>query len=175
MRSLDYVFIILLALLALAMLLPYARKKPLRFPVRVQLLREGAALPVYGSKNAAGADLCACLDEPVTIQPGETKMLPLGLAIEIPEGYVGLAHARSGLASKRGIAPANKVGVIDSDFRGEMMAALHNHGSVPQVIEPGERVLQLVITPCVQAVFTEAAELSETGRGEGGWGSTGRN
>lgn len=142
--------------------------------VRIRKLRPDAQLPVYSSDGAAGADLRVCLDEPVTIQPGETKMLPLGLAIEIPEGYVGLAYARSGMASKRGIAPANKVGVIDSDFRGEMMAALHNHGSVPQVIEPGERVLQLVIAPCVQATFTEADELSETGRGAGGWGSTGR-
>lgn len=142
--------------------------------VRIRKLRPDAQLPVYSSDGAAGADLRVCLDEPVTIQPGETKMLPLGLAIEIPDGYVGLAYARSGMASKRGIAPANKVGVIDSDFRGEMMAALHNHGSVPQVIEPGERVLQLVIAPCVQVTFTEADELSETGRGAGGWGSTGR-
>ncbi len=142
--------------------------------VRIKKLRPNAQPPVYSSEGAAGADLRVCLDEPVTILPGETKMLPLGMAIEIPEGYVGLAYARSGLASKRGIAPANKVGVIDSDFRGEMMAALHNHGSEPQVIEPGERVLQLVIAPVVQAVFSEAEELSETGRGEGGWGSTGR-
>ena len=142
--------------------------------VKMKKLREGAQLPTYGSEGAAGADLRVCLDEPVTIQPGETKMLPLGLAIEIPEGYVGLAYARSGMATKRGIAPANKVGVIDSDFRGEMMAALRNHGSEPQTIEPGERVLQLVIAPCVQAVFEEAEELSETARGEGGWGSTGR-
>ena len=92
--------------------------------VKMKKLRPGAQLPAYGSAGSAGADLCACLDAPVTIQPGETKMLPLGLAIEIPEGYVGLAFARSGLASKRGLAPANKVGVIDSDFRGEMMAAL---------------------------------------------------
>ena len=142
--------------------------------IRIKKLRPGARLPVYSTKGSAGADLCACLEEPVTIQPGETKMLPLGLAIEIPEGYVGLVHARSGLATKRGIAPANKVGVIDSDFRGEMMASLHNHGSVPQTIEPGERVLQMLIMPVVQAAFEEADELSGTERGEGGWGSTGR-
>ena len=141
--------------------------------IRIKKLRPNAQLPVYSSAGAAGADLRACIDGPVTIQPGETVMIPLGLAIEIPEGYVGLAHARSGLATKRGIAPANKVGVIDSDFRGEMMAALHNHGGAPQTIEPGERVLQLLIVPCVQAVFEEADELSDTERGAGGWGSTG--
>ncbi|MBQ8953858.1 MAG: dUTP diphosphatase [Clostridia bacterium] len=142
--------------------------------IRIKKLRPNAQLPVYSSDGAAGADLRACLEEAVTIQPGQTVMIPLGLAIEIPEGYVGLAHARSGMATKRGIAPANKVGVIDSDFRGEMMAALHNHGSEPQTIEPGDRVLQLLIVPCVQAVFEEADALSDTRRGEGGWGSTGR-
>ncbi len=142
--------------------------------VKMKKLRPEARLPEYGSAGAAGADLRVCLDGPVTIMPGETKMLPLGWAIEIPEGYVGLAFARSGLASKRGVAPANKVGVIDSDFRGEMMAALHNHSSEPQVIEPGDRVLQLLIVPCVQAAFEEAEELGNTARGAGGWGSTGR-
>ncbi len=141
--------------------------------IRMKKLRPGAVLPAYGSAGAAGADLRVCLDGPVTIQPGETKMLPLGLAIEIPEGYVGLVYARSGMAVKRGVAPANKVGVIDSDYRGEMMAALHNHGAEPQVIEPGERVLQLIIAPCVRAVFEEAEALSDTGRGAGGFGSTG--
>ena len=142
--------------------------------IRIKKLRPNAQMPVYSTKGAAGADLCACLDEPVTILPGETKMLPIGLAIEIPEGYVGLVHARSGLATKRGIAPANKVGVIDSDFRGEMMAALHNHGTEPQTIAPGERVLQMLIMPVVQAAFQEADELTDTERGAGGWGSTGR-
>ena len=142
--------------------------------IRIKKLRPNAKMPVYSTKGAAGADLCACLDEPVTILPGETKMLPIGLAIEIPEGYVGLVHARSGLATKRGIAPANKVGVIDSDFRGEMMAALHNHGTEPQTIAPGERVLQMLIMPVVQAAFQEADELTDTERGAGGWGSTGR-
>jgi len=142
--------------------------------IRFKKLRPQAQAPDYGSAGAAGADLRACLDAPVTIQPGETKLLPLGLAVEIPEGYVGLVYARSGLAAKRGIAPANKVGVIDSDFRGELTAALHNHGREPQVIEPGDRVLQMVITPCVQAAFEEADELPDTQRGAGGWGSTGR-
>ena len=142
--------------------------------VRMKRLRDGAVTPVYSTDGAAGADLCACLDGAVIIQPGETKMLPLGWAIEIPQGYVGLCFARSGMASKRGLAPANKVGVIDSDFRGEMMAAIHNHSAVPQVIQPGDRVLQLVIVPFMRADFTEAEELTDTGRGEGGWGSTGR-
>ena len=143
--------------------------------IRIKKLRPNARLPVYSTKGSAGADLCACLDEPVTILPGETKMLPLGLAIEIPEGYVGLVYARSGMASKRGLAPANKVGVIDADFRGELMAAMHNHSGEPQTIEPGERVLQLIITPYVRGVFEEADALSDTARGAGGWGSTGKH
>ncbi len=142
--------------------------------IRIKRVRPGAVLPEYGSAGAAGADLRACLTEAVTVQPGETKLLPTGLSIEIPEGYVGLVCARSGMASKRGLAPANKVGVIDSDYRGEIMGAMHNHGSVAQVIEPGERVLQLIIAPCVRAEFEEADELTDTGRGEGGFGSTGR-
>lgn len=142
--------------------------------IRIKRLRPEAVLPTYGTPGSAGADLSVCLDAPVTLRPGETRLLPLGWAIEIPEGYVGLVYARSGMASRRGLAPANKVGVIDSDFRGELMAAMHNHGSVPQTIEPGERVLQLVITPYVQGVFSEVDELSDTSRGEGGWGSTGK-
>ena len=142
--------------------------------IRLKRLRPEAVLPTYGPPGSAGADLRVCLDAPVTLLPGETKLLPTGWAIEIPEGYVGLVYARSGMASRRGLAPANKVGVIDSDFRGELMAAMHNHGSVPQTIEPGERVLQLVITPYVQGVFSEVDELSDTSRGEGGWGSTGK-
>ena len=140
--------------------------------IRIKKLTDTARLPAYGSASAAGADLYS--DEgAVTVAPGETHLFHTGLSIEIPEGYAGFVHARSGLATKRGIAPANKVGVIDSDFRGEMMAALHNHGGAPQTIEPGERVLQLLIVPCVQAVFEEADELSDTERGAGGWGSTG--
>ena len=142
--------------------------------IRLKRLRPEAVLPTYGTPGSAGADLRVCLDAPVTLLPGETKLLPTGWAIEIPEGYVGLVYARSGMASRRGLAPANKVGVIDSDFRGELMAAMHNHGSVLQTIEPGERVLQLVITPYVQGVFSEVDELSDTSRGEGGWGSTGK-
>ena len=100
-------------------------------------------------------------------------MVKTGISLEIPEGYAGLIYARSGLASKRGLAPANKVGVIDSDYRGEIIVALHNHSMNPQKIEPNERIAQLVITPYVQAIFNETAELSDTDRGAGGFGSTG--
>lgn len=143
-------------------------------PVAVKKLNPRARLPVYGSEFAAGADLCACLDAPVTIHPGETVMIHTGLAMEIPQGYAGLVYARSGLASKRGLAPANKVGVVDADYRGELMVALHNHGSQPQTVEDGERIAQMVITPFLTAQFFETDALSETVRGTGGFGSTGR-
>ena len=143
-------------------------------PVAVKKLNPKARLPVYGSEFAAGADLCACLDAPVTIAPGETVFVHTGLAMEIPVGYAGLVYARSGLASKRGLAPANKVGVVDADYRGELMVALHNHGTAAQTIEDGERIAQLVITPYLTAQFFEAEALSDTARGEGGFGSTGR-
>ena len=142
-------------------------------PVAVKKLHPRARLPVYGSEFAAGADLCVCLDEPVTIAPGETVMLHTGLAMEIPVGYAGLVYARSGLASKRHLAPANKVGVVDADYRGELMIAMHNHGSTPQTIEDGERIAQLVITPYLTAQFFETETLNETARGAGGFGSTG--
>lgn len=145
-----------------------------KLPVRVQLLRPDASLPVYGSAAAAGADLRACLDAPVTIGPGQTVMIPTGLAMELPAGYAGLVYARSGLAGKRGLAPANKVGVIDSDYRGEVLVALHNHGTEPQSIEPGERIAQLVLAKAPQAVFSAAGSLSDTARGSGGFGSTGK-
>ena len=141
--------------------------------VAVKKLRPNAVLPTYGSEFAAGADLYACLDEAVTIAPHETKLIPTGLAMELPLGWAGLVYARSGLASKRHLAPANKVGVIDPDYRGEVMVALHNHGTEPQTIDPGERIAQLVLTPYLTARFLEAEELSDTVRGEGGFGSTG--
>ncbi len=143
-------------------------------PVAVKKLNPNARLPVYGSEFAAGADLCACLDAPLTIAPGETVFVHTGLAMEIPVGYAGLVYARSGLASKRGLAPANKVGVVDSDYRGELMVALHNHGTEAQTIEDGERIAQMVITPYLTAQFFETEELSDTVRGTGGFGSTGR-
>ncbi len=142
--------------------------------VKVKKLKETAKLPVYGTEFSAGADLCACLDGPITLQPGETKLISIGISMEIPEGYAGLVFARSGLASKRNLAPANKVGVIDSDYRGEFFVPLHNHGAVPQTLEPGERIAQMILTPYLTAKFMEAEELSDTQRGEGGFGSTGR-
>ena len=143
------------------------------FPVRIKKLKPNAAIPTYGSKYAAGADLYACIDSAVSIQPGETHLIPTGLSMELPEGYAGLIYARSGLASKKGLAPANKVGVIDSDYRGEVLVALHNHSSVDAAVEPGERIAQLVITPYIMGVFEEVNELSDTERGAGGFGSTG--
>ena len=131
-------------------------------------------MPSYGSAEAAGADLHACLETAVEIAAGGTAMIPTGLAMELPEGTVGLVYARSGLASKKGLAPANKVGVIDSDYRGEVMVALHNHSAQAAVVEPGERIAQLVIAPVLRAAFAETDALSDTVRGEGGFGSTGR-
>lgn len=142
--------------------------------IPMQILRPGAQLPVYSSEQAAGADLRAWLEAPLTIQPGETAMIPTGLAMALPVGYVGLIYARSGLAAKRGLAPANKVGVIDPDYRGELLVSLHNHGQMAQTIEPNERIAQLVITPYITADFTLAVTLDETARGTGGYGSTGR-
>lgn len=142
--------------------------------VNVKKLNENAVLPTYGSANAAGADIYACLDAPLTIAPHETVMVHTGLAMEIPEGCAGLIYARSGLACKRNLAPANKVGVVDSDYRGEFMIALHNHGTTSQTIEPKERIAQLVITPYIVGQFEVVDELDTTERGAGGFGSTGR-
>ncbi len=142
--------------------------------VRFKKLDKKAVVPTYGTPFSAGADLYACMAEAVTIAPGQTVLMHTGIAMELPEGYVGLNFARSGLATKRGLAPANKVGVIDSDYRGEIMVALHNHGSEAQTVEPGERISQLLIMPVVQAEFEETKELSDTVRGAGGFGSTGR-
>lgn len=144
------------------------------YDVKIKKLRDNAIIPTYGSEFAAGADLYAAIDEAVTIEPGETKMIPTGLAFEIPVGYAGFVYARSGLACKRGLAPANKVGVIDSDYRGEVMTALHNHGKEAQLIEAGERIAQMVIAPYITANFILSDELDDTVRGEGGFGSTGR-
>lgn len=141
--------------------------------VHVKQLRPGAKLPTYGSAEAAGADLYACLDEAVTVAPGETVWIPTGLALEIPKGCAGLVYARSGMAAKRGLAPANKVGVIDSDYRGEVQVVLHNHGKIAQTVESGERVAQLLITPVLTPAYEAVSELSGTERGGGGFGSTG--
>ena len=136
--------------------------------VPIKKLDSEATLPTYGSEYAAGADLYACTTEAITFEPGETKLIKTGLA-----GYAGLIYARSGLATKKGLAPANKVGVIDADYRGEVMVALHNHNTIPVSIEPKERIAQLVITPYLTAHFEETDQLSDTVRGEGGFGSTG--
>lgn len=141
--------------------------------IAVKKLDERAILPTYGSEYAAGADLYAIADEEIAIAAGETKLIHTGLAMEIPEGYAGLIYARSGLASKRGLAPANKVGVVDSDYRGELMVALHNHSNVEQKVAPGERIAQLVVAPFLKASFEETDTLSDTVRGVGGFGSTG--
>lgn len=141
--------------------------------VNIKKLNENAIIPTYGSEYSAGADLYACIDSDVTILPGETKLIKTGLAIEVPEGYGAFIYARSGLASKRGLAPANKVGVVDSDYRGEVMVALHNHSSIAQTVSVGERIAQMVIAPFLKADFTVVDELSSTERGAGGFGSTG--
>jgi dUTP pyrophosphatase len=142
--------------------------------MNIKKLNENARIPTYGSEFAAGADLYACLDADVTIAPAETLLIHTGLAMQIPEGLVGLIYARSGLASKKGLAPANKVGVIDSDYRGEIMVALHNHGTIPQTISDGERIAQIVFAPYYAAEFSVVDELDDTTRGAGGFGSTGK-
>lgn len=143
-------------------------------PIKVKKLREGAILPTYGTEFSAGADLYACLEQDVVIAPGETKKIPTGLAMEIPVGCAGLIYARSSMGTKKGLAPANKVGVVDSDYRGEFMIFLHNHGTEPQTIVHGDRVAQLLVTPVFTPGFVETDELSDTVRGSGGFGSTGR-
>lgn len=142
--------------------------------IRVKKLKENAILPTYGSAGAAGADLYACLDEAVTILPGETAWISTGIALEVPAGCAGLVYARSSLGVKRGLAPANKVGVIDSDYRGEIRVVLLNHGKEPQTILSGERVAQFIITPVLTPAYEEVPELSDTSRGTGGFGSTGK-
>ena len=143
-------------------------------PIRVKILREGAHLPTYGTAEAAGADLYACIPAPLTIGPGETAFVPTGIALEVPKGCAGLIYARSGLACKRGLAPANKVGVVDSDYRGEITVVLHNHGSTRQTIENGERIAQFLITPVLTPAYEIAETLSDTARNQSGFGSTGK-
>ena len=142
--------------------------------IRVKILRSGATLPAYGSTGAAGADLTACLEQAVTIDPGQTAFIPTGIAMEVPAGCAGLIYARSGMACKQGLAPANKVGVIDSDYRGEIVVALHNHGSETRTVEPGQRLAQMLITPVLTPPYDAAEALSDTVRDAGGFGSTGK-
>jgi len=142
--------------------------------MKIKKLHPDAVLPAYASAGAAGADLHALAEAgEITVEAGQTVLLHTGVAVAIPEGYVGLVYARSGMATKRGLAPANKVGVIDSDYRGEIMVALHNHGTVPQTVAAGDRIAQLVIAPVVTAAFEEVDDLDDTDRGAGGFGSTG--
>ncbi len=143
-------------------------------PIAVKKLSPKAILPTYGSPEAAGADLYACLEESVTIAPGETAWIPTGLALEVPKGCAGLIYARSSLGVKRGLAPANKVGVIDSDYRGEIRVVLLNHGKTSQTVEHGERIAQMIITPVLTPAYQQVEELSDTSRGTGGFGSTGK-
>ena len=142
--------------------------------ISVKLLRPDARVPTYGTEASAGADLYACMQDKVEVGPGQNVMIPTGIAMEIPKGYAGLVFARSSMGAKRGLAPANKVGVIDSDYRGEIRVVLHNHSGEPQSVEPGERVAQLLIVPVFTPGFQEAEKLSDTSRGAGGFGSTGK-
>lgn len=141
--------------------------------LQIKFVRSGAQLPTYGSADAVGADLYACLEAPVVVQPYETVFIPTGLAVAIPSGCAGLIYARSSMGTKRGLAPANKVGVIDPDYRGEVMVALHNHSTQPQTINPGERIAQMLITPVLTPAYEAVPELDSTTRGAGGFGSTG--
>lgn len=142
--------------------------------IRVKKLNVNAIIPTYGSTEAAGADLYACLSAPLTVLPGEVAWVGTGIALEVPKGCAGLVYARSGMACKRGLAPANKVGVVDSDYRGEITVVLLNHGNQPQTIMPGERIAQFVITPVLTPAYEEVLNLDETDRGTGGFGSTGK-
>jgi dUTP pyrophosphatase len=141
--------------------------------ILVNKLHPNAQLPSYGTAGAAGADLYACLSDPVMIAPGTSQWITTGLSLEIPAGYAGMIYARSGLSCRKGLAPANKVGVVDSDYRGEITVVLHNHGTEEQIIRHGDRIAQLVITPVFTPSFTLSSELSPTERGTGGFGSTG--
>ena len=143
-------------------------------PIRIKKLNPNAALPTYGSPEAAGADLYACLDECVSIPAGKTVFIPTGIAMVVPKGCAGLIYARSSMGAKRGLAPANKVGVIDSDYRGQVMVALHNHSQEDQLVQPGERIAQLLIAPVFTPGFREVDDLTDTDRGTGGFGSSGR-
>ena len=142
--------------------------------IQLKKLRENALLPTRGSEHAAGYDLYACLEEDVLIAPGQTVKIGTGLAVAVPEGFFGAVFARSGLASKEGLRPANCVGVCDSDYRGEYIIALHNDSGMERTVRHGDRIAQLVILPFLPAEFEESDSLPETARGAGGFGSTGK-
>lgn len=142
--------------------------------VKLKKIRENAKMPEYGTEFAAGADLYAVLEGTVEINPGETKFIPTGLAMEMPNGLAGFIYARSGLSCKKGLAPANKVGVVDSDYRGEVMVALHNHSNEKRTVENGDKIAQMIFVPYFAADFEFVEELHDSVRGEGGFGSTGK-
>lgn len=141
--------------------------------INIKLLNDKAIVPTYGSTYSAGADIYACMDEAITIKPGKTEFIHTGLSFEIPVGFVGLVYARSSLGCKHGIAPSNKVGVIDSDYRGELMVALYNQSQEEFVINPNDRIAQIVFTPYLKGNFVISESLENTARGNGGFGSTG--
>lgn len=142
--------------------------------INIKKLNENAIIPTRGSNDAAGYDLYACISSPIIVTPHSTAKIGTGLAIEIPSGYFGAVFARSGLATKEGLRPGNCVGVCDSDYRGEYIVALHNDTDIPRTITPSERIAQLVVMPYLPVEFKEADELSDTARGDGGFGSTGK-
>lgn len=143
------------------------------FMVNVKKLRDNAIIPTQGSKYAAGYDLYAAIDTPITIKSGETVKIGTGLAFELPEGFFAGIFARSGLATKQGLRPANCVGVVDCDYRGEVIVAIHNDSNRDAVIAPGDRIAQMILLPYQSMEFTEVSDLSETDRGDGGFGSSG--
>ena len=143
--------------------------------VKIKKLNENAIIPTRGSNQAAGYDLYACVDTPVNIPAHCTEKIPTGLAIEIPDGYFGGIFARSGLATKHGLRPSNCCGVVDSDYRGNVIVALHNDTNEEKLIMPGERIAQLVVLPYLPIIFEEVEELTDTERGDSGFGSTGKN
>lgn len=145
-----------------------------KIQVKIKKLNKNAKMPTYGTEFAAGADLYTLLEEPVEIKPNETKFISTGISFEIPSGTVALIFARSGLSCKQGLAPANKVGVVDSDYRGEVMVALHNHSTEVRVVENGDRVAQVMFAPYLKGEFEEVDNLEKSFRGEKGFGSTGK-
>lgn len=143
--------------------------------IKIKKLRKNAKIPTYGTALSAGADLYAAIESAVEIAPNETKFIPTGLSIEFPQGYGGMIYARSGLSCKQGLAPANKVGIVDADYRGEVMVALHNHSNETRIVSPEDRIAQIVFTPFLKGVFEEVNSFDDeqTERGTGGFGHTG--
>ena len=142
--------------------------------INIKKINPAAVIPTSGSWYSAGYDLYACLDSPVTIPPHQNRKIGTGLSVEIPEGYFGAIFARSGLASKSGIRPANCVGVCDSDYRGEYIVPLHNDTDADYTVNPGDRIAQMIVLPYLSVEFNEVNELTETDRGKSGFGSTGK-